>query len=120
MNTDDQNPRFLAHIRSELDRKAANLEADTVARLKRLRYSALEQHDSLYGNWRRLFRYPLMAVATGVVIAVVVMTNFQSSSTFHDGQTLADLEILTSSEQFEFFSDLDFYLWLTEKEDHAG
>lgn len=120
MNNEDRDPRFLAHIRSELDRNAANLEVDTVARLKRLRYAALEQHDSSRLNWWRLFRFPVMVMATGVVIALVMMTNFQSSSTFHDGQTLADLEILTSSEQFEFLSDLDFYIWLTEKADHAG
>ncbi|MBL0714712.1 MAG: hypothetical protein JJV98_13540 [Desulfosarcina sp.] len=120
MNNEDRDTRFLAHVRSELDREVENLDVDTAARLRRIRYSALEQHESQRVNWWRLFRFSAVAVATGMIIAVVMTTNFRSSSTSHDEQTLADLEILTSSEQLNLFADFEFYFWLTEKEDHAG
>ena len=120
MKTEEREASFLEHIRSELDREADNLDAETQARLKRIRYSALEQHESTFAKWWRLFRIPAVAVATAAIIAVIVTTNFKSSDLSRDNFTVTDLEILTSDEQLDLFDDLDFYYWLAENKNNAS
>lgn len=120
MKAEKDKASFLEHIRSELDQEADNLDTETQARLRRIRYAALEQHESTLAKWWRLFRIPAVAVATAAIIAVIVTTNFRSSDLAHDNFTVTDLEILTSDEQLDLFDDLDFYYWLAENTNNAS
>jgi hypothetical protein len=120
MNAQDRKTRFLDHARSVLDREAARLDTDTTTRLRKIRYQALAKSPSSPAQFWQLIRIPTAAVATGLLLTAVIVMQFRSPATFQAGDTLADLEILASSEQLDLFSDLDFYYWLAETEDHAG
>ena len=120
MKNEEQETQFMGHVRSGLDREAENLDIETATRLKRIRYSAIEQIDSSRFKLWRLLRLPALAVVTGVIIATVVITDYRSPTIIQNQHALADLEILASDEQLNLFDDLEFYSWLAETEDHAS
>ncbi len=120
MKDHERETRFLNRVRSELDREADNLDVETTNRLRRIRHSALEQLDTARFDWRRQLRLPAIALATGAIIAAVVLTDYRSARLLPDRQTVADLEILASDDHLDLFDDLEFYSWLAETEDHAS
>ena len=120
MKDKEREIRFLNQVRSELDREAEHLDIETTARLRRIRHAALEQLDTARFDWWRLLRLPAIALATGAIIAAVVLTDYRSARLLPDRQTVADLEILASDDHMDLFDDLEFYSWLAETEDHAS
>ena len=120
MKNKENESRFLNQIRAALDREAENPDPTTAARLRRIRYSALEQIDSPGIRLWRQFRVPAVVVATALIIALSATTIFRSPTNLPDQHVLADMEILASDEQLNLFDDLDFYSWLAETEDHAS
>lgn len=120
MNRDERESRFLKNVRSELDRETRDLDAKTYARLQGIRYSALAELESSRGKWRQFLRSPVVAVAIGIIIAVVATVTFKSVPTIDSAQNLTDLDILVSEENLDLFADMEFYYWLAETDDHAG
>ena len=120
MNPEERESRFLENVRSGLDSETQNLDLNTTTRLQRIRYSALEELESSPGRWRKLFRLPVLAVATGIIIVFVTTMTLKSPATLKDAQALTDLDILASEETLDMFADMEFYFWLAETDDHAG
>ena len=121
MMNENHDTHFLKKVRSALDQEAADLDVETRSRLRKIRNKALEQGASKRTRWSHLLRLPVAITAVGLAVAVTFTTvTHRSRDLFEDGQSLVDLEIIASGEQLELFTDLDFYFWLAEKEDHAG
>ena len=118
---------FEKRIRSALDSGIANLDAETRSRLSVMRHAALEQKPFLlrwisFDNWG-----PAAALATSVIIALVVFIN-PSFNKSPDQLALQDsdivLELLLNEEAQDESADPDFYVWLDavmlEEEDPAN
>ena len=120
MKNKEREKEVINQVREGLDREAENLDPATASRLRRMRYSALEQIDSAGIKLRRPLRIPAAVIATVAILAVLTTTVFRTPTILPDHNALADLEILASDEQLNLFEELDFYSWLAETEDHAG
>ena len=115
--TDDLNgekqavERTLAH----LDRRAENLDAATLSRLRQAREAALAE---LADEAKRQPSSPLwwwsggLATACGGILAVYLLMAQPGVEQPTLDQLLTDTDILAESEALEFFADLEFYAWL--------
>lgn len=111
---------FLAAVRKTLDAGGDTLDPTVCSRLARARLTAVEK--GLACGRRRRFWLVAPLTASLVVVLVVAALFFKTGTDLRhpNGETVADLEIITSTETPDFYADLDFYQWLAEGENHAG
>ncbi len=123
--TDDQK-RFLEQIRNRLDESSANLDADTLARLRECRKQALAGEpasaDSTLRSWYRSLtgigslgeRLPVAAYLLGsvAVVSVAGWLLLSRPAELQDLSALGNLDLLSAAEEPEFYEQLDFYLWM--------
>jgi len=120
MKEDNSEQDFLAKARRTLDKGCENLEAQTRNRLRRARMAALDEAKSRADRrWPRLLAPLAATLAIVLVVAALFLRNGPALPPTN-GEAVADLEILTAAESPEFYSEIDFYLWLAEGEQHAG
>ena len=111
---------FVARIRDELDRSVAHLDPDVTARLSRARRQAISQERKRKAIWLKPQRLlPTVAMAAASIL-LVVLIDFQTPPVSHLTSGIEDVEILASSDNPDFFRELDFYTWLAEEMDRAG
>ncbi|MCP5143864.1 MAG: hypothetical protein H6978_03470 [Gammaproteobacteria bacterium] len=102
---------FAARLTARLDAQAAALDDDTLQRLaaNRMRVVAAAPVKRRPGaQW--LFA-PAGACAMAMVAAVVLMQTPVTLTADHPRE-FSEIDLLSSSEQFEMLEDLDFYAWL--------
>lgn len=89
----------------------------TIARLRAARLRALEAKPR--ARWLSM-QWVGSVVAAGAVamLAGVIWLNMPSEATAPNGtEAVADIELLTTSESPEFYTDLEFYDWLASEAD---
>jgi hypothetical protein len=110
--------KFESNIRQGLDEAVDTLDANTLSRIHQIRTQAVEKEkiktEGLQLNWlfnkQRLF---VGGLATACVMVLAMMLLFNSPTSI---QTIPeeDIELISSSDNLEFFEDLEFYEWLEE------
>jgi hypothetical protein len=116
MNGCERENRLEENIKSLLDRSSETLDERTRRRLEAIRRQSLEgpQKSS------RLFFKPLRWITAGAfatACAVFGMFFWLNTSPGELPVTHAeDLEIITSNDHIDLFQNLDFYEWLSTKE----
>lgn len=113
MNAPDE-ARWLAHVRTQLDDDARDLDAATASKLNRARQHALDQ--GLVRRWSG-YRFPAYAVAASIaaVLAVSVLVGVPEPTepiSVAAASSADDLELLAGTEELEMIEDLEFYAWL--------
>ncbi len=110
--------KFESNIRQGLDEAVDTLDANTLSRIRQIRTQAVGKEkiktEGLQLNW--LFNKQGLFVgglATACVMVLAMMLLFNSPTSI---QTIPeeDIELISSSDNLEFFEDLEFYEWLEE------
>jgi len=113
---------FLQKVLKALHAGEQSIDASTRSRLSRIRHEALNRKKRKGGAWLpKWFGLP----AAGVAVAVGVIILFHGTMREPCGppemeQAIVDVEILTADESFEFFENLEFYVWLSGQNEIAG
>ena len=118
-DNDNNESVFLERVRGTLDDSVDNLDAGTLSRLTQARHRALEEESRPYQR-RHSFWFSLagLAAATAVVFLAIFLAREPPGPQHYSG--IEDVEILATSENPEFFVDLEFYAWLAEEMDDAS
>ena len=105
--TDDHN-LFIKDLKERFDRSVEAIEAETVSKITRARYQALEQK----ADKRSIFVWlPAGAVAT-LCLALVIYALVPRTQV-EEKPALDEIELITNLDLYENF---EFYAWLEEHE----
>ena len=110
-----QQQAFLDRVKSALDEHEAQLDANTMRELRLARHKALESLHQPRRLWQPVGLAALAATVAIVVVSLHVMQATPPSST----TAIEDMALLSASDEFELYENLDFYQWL-ELEKHNG
>ena len=104
-----------SRIRDALDHQADNLDEKTLSRLAGLRREVLDEKKPVpaYG-WIAAGGF----AAAGLLALMLFF--FQQNGAPASGELLEDLELLSSSDDPEFYMDIAFYEWLDKEYPDAG
>ncbi len=106
-SSNDEEQRFINGIVATLDQSRQTLDAVTLARLKAARMTALESAEHKTG-WLTTNRVLLAtAMSTLLVVSVWLLPVLDDRHLPID-----DLPLLTATEDFELYRELEFYQWL--------
>ncbi len=105
-----------AQVKQQLERKAGELDAATLSRLRQARALALAELDrqtprrATHWLWAGGF-----ATASVFAVALLVLVNNEQPANQGFEELLADTELLGEPDELEFFEELEFYVWLEEQ-----
>ena len=119
MKKDQNEQDFLATVRKTLDAGSDTLAPAICSRLAKARMTAVEKGVTKQRRWLWLAA-PLAASLAVVLVVAALFFKTGTDLRQPNGESMADLEIITSTEAPDFYADLDFYQWLAEGEKHAG
>jgi hypothetical protein len=117
----DDDAQLVEGIRRRLDADVAGLDDATVSRLKQARQMALAVAARGHHPWWQPSRpvgdwlVPAGAFAS-VVATAVALTLMVSEPGNGVAREIDDLELLTAGEELELYENLEFYLWLPDRE----
>lgn len=110
--TDAERQRaFVERAKAALDQQVEALDPNRAARLRTARRTALAGLATRRPRW--VWATSGLAVAATVAFALLLWLT--SPTTQGPVPQLEDLELLTSSENLEFYEDLEFYDWLAQE-----
>ncbi len=112
MNKDDQEAAVLQQIKSALDASSATLDAATCTRLRAARVQALQSTQAR----RPWLLWPVGGVALAAA-ALLSWALWLHEPAVHTPVALEQLELLSSTDNLELYTDLDFYQWLASATD---
>ena len=110
MNEDELNSK----IRQDLNDSVESLDANTLSKIRQIRAQAIDNAESNHSIWsgnKPGFLIGGIATACVMVFAVVLLLN---SPTSMQSIPAEDIELISSSDNFELYEDLEFYEWLEE------
>jgi hypothetical protein len=120
MNTNEQEKRLLEKAKSLLSEAAENLDSQTKKRLERIRLDALAAARRTEAKFFLPPRWiTASALATAAIAGVAIFFWLRASPGNFPGKQVEDFEIITSTENIEFYENLEFYRWLATKENGA-
>lgn len=99
---------FLERVNGELDKAQAQLSVDVLRDLRLARAHALQLRSKQHLRWS-VGAFAASAIA--LCVLVVTMQWWQTTQ-LGVGAGLEDLPLLSASEDFELYEDLEFYQWL--------
>ena len=120
MKEDSNEQDFLAAARKSLDAASDTLDPAICSRLARARLTAVEKGLACGQRHWLWLAAPLAASLVVILVAAALFLKAGTELRHPNGESVADLEIITSAEAPDFYADLDFYQWLAEGENHAG
>lgn len=111
------NEEALERARKALEQSVDIIPPEVLGKLRTMRLGAVELAEK---RQRRLFCLPRWATAGGLaalaIFVVAVSLWLTPVGTSSLSKVDDDIDIITSNEQLEFYEDLDFFLWLEERE----
>lgn len=111
MNEDELN----LNIKQSLDDSIESLDANTLSDIRQIRANAIDKaksnNHSVNSGHKQDFLIGSVATACVMVLAVVLFLN---SSTSIQSIPVEDIELISSSDSFELYEELEFYEWLEE------
>lgn len=127
MNRDTEDQALLQHVKNVLNASADALDDTTRSRLRAARARALgampqgrqtpAQSPSTSRHIRRAWLWPAGGMALACAALLSWMLSFPTMEIHAPGLGLEQLELLSSMEGLEFYTDLDFYQWLANDAD---
>jgi hypothetical protein len=118
MNRDEQ--QFIDQARAALDMRSDQVSPHIAARLRQARHTAIAS------PYRRTTSTWVPALSTAMLVLVIAMAWFagvphvDAPTSLPVQQAAGDFEMLVHGEDLELFADMDFYLWLEQRSEHAG
>lgn len=110
VNEDELN----SNIRQSLNESIDTLDANTLSNIRQIRAQAVEKagfhHSHRMSNKQGLL---IGGFATACVMVLTVALLLNSPASMQDIPA-EDIELISSSDNFELFEDLEFYEWLEE------
>ena len=103
--------RFAEQARQAVAAAADQLDPDTRRRLTQARYAALDALPR--ARWHR-WRYAIAGLTSATAMLLVVSLWLMAPATTPVPEQLADLELLATSDNPDFFNELEFYQWLAD------
>ncbi len=117
MIQDDTNDSLTQKITQSLNQQVEALDAATLLRLQQARIHALEQTKRT-----QKFTQPKMMWAGGLVtfttLSIILILMWPKPQELAPILTpdITDIALLIDDESIDFYEDLDFYIWLEQKE----
>ena len=117
-----QEQSFLDSVKKELDNSCDRLDGHTLSRLNSIRHEAMEKKGA---KARNPYLAPFGGLATAFVLILAISLNqttgpesavFPVSESTSASLPIEDLEILTASEELDFFENFEFYEWLADND----
>lgn len=102
---------FRKQLRRHLDQGLAELDGDTINRLRQARLKAAQGKPA---SRRRRDWLVLGGTVAAITLALVVSLRMETASP--PQSMLEDLALLSAQEELVFYSELDFYAWLQQRE----
>lgn len=118
MNRDEQ--QFIDQARTALDSGSERVSPHVAARLRQARHAAI------VAPYSRAIPMWMPALSTAMLVLVIAVAWFaglpqmEGPAPLPVQQAATDFEILVHGEDLELFADMDFYLWLEQRGEHAG
>ncbi len=122
-NSRDIDAQLIEGIRHRLDEEVDSLDSATLLRLAQARRLALAAGPR--PRWRRTIRLstgpagdwlvPAGALAS-ILATAVALTLMVAEPGNGSARELDDVELLTAGEELELYENLEFYLWLQDRE----
>ncbi len=117
MNRDEE--RFIEQARASLEQGEADIPSRIAVRLRQVR------HTAIVSRHRRVTPLWVPAMAAVMLVLFVGIAWYTGMSRVVEPvplpvQQANDFEMLVYGEDLKLFADLDFYLWLEQRSDHAG
>lgn len=118
MNRDDQ--QFIEQARTALGSRSERVSSHASARLRQARHAAVA------APYRRTTPMWMPALSTAMLVLVIAVAWFVGTPQVGEPTSLpvqqaaGDFEMLVNGEDLELFADMDFYLWLEQRSEHAG
>jgi hypothetical protein len=118
MNESEQENRFSKQIKKTLDDGSHRLDSETQSRLTQIRYKALES--KLNRRFPEWIYQPLTQYASVACALLLIVLFFGEPGKVQVDPSLADIDLLTSTDVLELYEELEFYAWLAEENMDAG
>ena len=112
MKKSNENQAFLDNINHRLNQSVDEIDDATLSALQKIRKATVAEAENKTTNtWSWLQPIPVMAIAS-IVLVVSVTLQMTMTSSVLPSPALADIPLLTASDDIEFYNDLEFYQWL--------
>lgn len=102
---------LLQRVKQELDRSCAALDGATQSRLNAMRHAALAQGRQRRRSFPLLLPFGGLVTASVLALAIMLQTPSQDD-TLPAAAPVEDLDLLTASEELDFYEEYEFYEWL--------
>lgn len=118
MNRDEQS--FIEQARTALDNSSEQVSPHVAARLRQARHAAIA------APYRRATPMWMPALSTASLVLLIAVAWFVNTPPMETPaplpvqQAAADFEMLVHGEELDLFADMDFYLWLEQRGEHAS
>ncbi len=105
---------FLLRVKQEMDRSCAALDGSTQSRLNAMRHAALAQGQRkwLLLGLRKPQLLPFGGLVTACVLVIAVLLQPPGSAILPEPTQVEDLDLLTATEELDFYEEYEFYQWL--------
>lgn len=105
--------RFLQRVKQDMDRSCGALDGATQSRLNAMRHAALAQGQRKGLRMPQLLPFGGLVTACVLVLAVLVQTPLlPGSANLPETAQVEDLDLLTATEELDFYEEYEFYQWL--------
>lgn len=122
MKDDRGDKAFLDDVKRRLDKGAEEIDELTLARLGAARRRAVEAGSRRHSAWRLgdvlvagLWGRTVWLAGGILLLALVILRPPLSSPVSQPLHLLDDMELLGSSEDLEFYQELDFFIWVADE-----
>ncbi|MCW8855462.1 MAG: hypothetical protein OQK76_09995 [Gammaproteobacteria bacterium] len=112
MKQNEKDQKLLDNARELLEHSVDAIDEETSSRLRQIRYQALNTRSKNL-NW--FTPYSAFA-ATAAVLLLTVSVWLTQAPTINDELVLEDMPLLTTTEELDFYQDLEFYNWLDDEQ----
>ena len=109
---------FLDKLKESLDQRIDTLDGETLSRLNRARHAALQQQHLPAHSVNKWAWLPASGIAAAILVSSVFMFRSEHIPDIN-GNDIDEIEIIASTDNIDFYEQLDFYMWLLEEESDA-
>jgi len=111
----DDEQAFLKSVQQTLDAATSDLDEKTSSALRNIRHAALQQPaHSVHSVWTGAAGMISIGVSVFAIALTIMQPKYHLSSLDDNVSLIEDIELISSSEDFELYDNLDFYIWLNE------
>jgi len=111
---------FTEKVRKTLDTSIEGLEPGIQSRLNRMRNEALEKAAGKKRPFQFLFSKPVAGLVAASILLLITTLYLKGPSQTTPVNPIEDIEILSSTDNIDFYENLDFFFWLADEHKNAG